>query len=131
RYLDVGGGLGVDYDGSQTNFHSSMNYSLQEYANDVVYSVMEMCEEAGIQPPTLVSESGRATVAHHCLLVVDVLGAIEFRSEAPLEPPSDDTEAVVWNLYYTYREVTSKNVLEAYHDAVQYKDESLTLFALG
>jgi arginine decarboxylase len=131
RYLDVGGGLGVDYDGSQTNFHSSMNYTLQEYANDVVYSVMEMCEEAGIHPPTLVSESGRATVAHHCVLVVDILGAIEFRSEASLEPPPDDTEAVVWNLYDTYREVTSKNILEAYHDAVQYKDESLTLFALG
>jgi len=74
RYLDVGGGLGVDYDGSQTNFPSSINYTLQEYANDVVYAVMEMCEEAGVTPPTLVSESGRATVAHHCVLVVDVLG---------------------------------------------------------
>lgn len=131
HYLDVGGGLGVDYDGSQTNFPSSMNYTLQEYANDVVYSTMEICEEASIQPPTLVSESGRATVAHHCVLVVDVLGATEFRSEALLQAPSDEADAVVWNLYDTYREVTRKNVLEAYHDAVEYKDESLTLFALG
>ena len=131
RYLDVGGGLGVDYDGSQTNFSSSMNYTLQEYANDVVYFTMEMCEETGITPPTLVSESGRATVAHHCVLVVDVLGASEFRSTLPLGDPPEDAEAVVWNLADTYRELRRKNVLESYHDAVQYKDESLTLFALG
>ena len=131
RYLDVGGGLGVDYDGSQTNFPSSINYTLQEYANDVVYSVMEMCEEAGITPPTLVSESGRATVAHHCVLVVDVLGVSECRTGTGLGEPPDDAQAVVWNLYDSYRELTRKNLLEAYHDAVQYKDESLTLFALG
>ncbi len=131
RYLDVGGGLGVDYDGSQTNFPSSINYTLQEYANDVVYAVMEMCEEAGITPPTLVSESGRATVAHHCVLVVDVLGVSECRAGTALGEPPDDAQAVVWNLYDSYRELTRKNLLEAYHDAVQYKDESLTLFALG
>lgn len=131
RYLDVGGGLGVDYDGSQTNFSSSMNYTLQEYANDVVYFTMEMCEETGITPPTLVSESGRATVAHHCVLVVDVLGASEFRSTLPLGDPPEDAEAVVWNLADTYRELRRKNLLESYHDAVQYKDECLTLFALG
>ena len=130
-YLDVGGGLGVDYDGSQTNFPSSINYTLQEYANDVVYSVMEMCEEAGITSPTLVSESGRATVAHHCVLVVDVLGVSECRAGTGLGEPPDDAQAVVWNLYDSYRELTRKNLLEAYHDAVQYKDESLTLFALG
>ncbi len=131
RYLDVGGGLGVDYDGSQTNFSSSMNYTLQEYANDVVYAIMEMCEEAQIPPPTLVSESGRATVAHHCVLVVDVLGVSEFQAGAALGEPPEDAQAVVWNLYDTYRELTRKNLLEAYHDAMQYKDESLTLFALG
>ncbi len=131
RYLDVGGGLGIDYDGSQTNFSSSMNYSLQEYANDIVYAIMEMCDEAGITPPMLVSESGRATVAHHCLLVVDVLGAIELRAAKQLSEPPENGEAVVWNLYDTYQEVSRKNLLEAYHDAVQYKDECLTLFALG
>jgi arginine decarboxylase len=131
RYLDVGGGLGIDYDGSQTNFPSSTNYTLQEYANDVVYSIMEMCEATGIAHPTLVSESGRATVAHHCILVVDVLGASEFRTRAVLSEPPEAAHAVVWNLYDTYKELTSKNLLEAYHDAMQYKDESLTLFALG
>jgi arginine decarboxylase len=131
RYLDVGGGLGIDYDGSQTNFSSSMNYSLQEYANDIVYAVMEMCDGAGITPPTLVSESGRATVAHHCLLVVNILGAIALRTDKQFVEPPEDVDAVVWNLYDTYNEVTRKNLLEAYHDAVQYKDECLTLFALG
>lgn len=131
RYLDVGGGLGVDYDGSQTNFPSSMNYTLQEYANDVVYSTMEMCEQANIPVPTLVSESGRATVAHHCVLVVDVLGVSEFQAGTALGEPPEEAQAVVWNLYDTYRELTRKNLLEAYHDAMQYKDESLTLFALG
>ncbi|HEY7489626.1 MAG TPA: biosynthetic arginine decarboxylase [Candidatus Tectomicrobia bacterium] len=131
RYLDVGGGLGIDYDGSQTNFPSSTNYTLQEYANDVVYSTMEMCEATGIAHPTLVSESGRATVAHHCILVVDVLGASEFRTRNGLSEPPEAAHAVVWNLYDTYKELTSKNLLEAYHDALQYKDESLTLFALG
>ncbi|MGQ4808341.1 Biosynthetic arginine decarboxylase [Candidatus Entotheonellaceae bacterium PAL068K] len=131
RYLDVGGGLGVDYDGSQTNFASSINYTLQEYANDVVYSIMEICEEAGVTPPTLVSESGRATVAHHCVLVVNVLGVSEFRTGPLPGEPSEEAEAVVWNLYETHKELTRKNLLEAYHDAVQYKDESLTLFALG
>jgi arginine decarboxylase len=130
-YLDVGGGLGVDYDGSQTNFPSSINYTLQEYANDVVYAIMEMCEEAGIAHPTVVSESGRATVAHHCVLVVDVLGVSEFRTRPLPSTPAEDAHAVVWNLHDTYRELTSKNLLEAYHDAMQYKDESLTLFALG
>jgi arginine decarboxylase len=130
-YLDVGGGLGIDYDGSQTNFPSSINYTLQEYANDVVYAIMEMCEETGIAHPTLVSESGRATVAHHCVLVVDVLGASEFRTSTLPAEPAEDAHAVVWNLHETYKEVTSKNLLEVYHDALQYKDESLTLFALG
>ena len=131
RYLDVGGGLGVDYDGSQTNFHSSINYTLQEYANDVVYAVLEMCEEAAVPAPILVSESGRATVAHHCVLVTDILGVSEFGAAPPAGEPPDDAEAVVWNLFDTYRELTRKNLLEAYHDALQYKDETLTLFALG
>ncbi len=74
EYLDVGGGLGVDYDGSQTNFESSVNYTLQEYANDVVYHVQNVCDEAGVPHPTIVTESGRAVVAYHSVLVFNVLG---------------------------------------------------------
>jgi len=75
QYLDVGGGLGVDYDGSQTNFESSMNYTLEEYANDVIYHIQTVCDEAGVPHPTIVSESGRAVVAYHSVLVFNVLGS--------------------------------------------------------
>ena len=81
QYLDVGGGLGVDYDGSQTNFESSMNYTLQEYANDVVYHIQTVCDEAGVPHPTIISESGRAVVAYHSVLVFNVLGVSGFGDE--------------------------------------------------
>ena len=86
EYLDVGGGLGVDYDGSQTNFESSVNYTLQEYANDVVYHVQNVCDEAGVPHPTIISESGRAVVAYHSVLVFNVLGVCGFGEDA--FPPS-------------------------------------------
>src|SRR6185503_7598534 len=75
RYFDCGGGLGVDYDGSQTNFHSSVNYTLQEYAADIVSQVAEACNAAGVPHPDLVTESGRALTAHHSVLVFNVLDA--------------------------------------------------------
>ena len=87
--MDVGGGLGVDYDGSQTNFESSMNYTLEEYANDVVYHIKTVCDEAGVPHPTIVSESGRAVVAYHSVLVFDVLGRLRLRRRegADRRPP--------------------------------------------
>jgi arginine decarboxylase len=130
-FLDVGGGLGIDYDGSQTNFSSSMNYSLQEYANDIVFGVMELCDADGIPHPTLVSESGRALVAHHALLVVDVLGVGEFRASAPPDSLPEGTPAPIRYLYDTLREVSRKNLLEAYHDAAGYRDEILSLYNLN
>ncbi len=131
KYLDVGGGLGIDYDGSQTNFQSSMNYSMQEYANDIVFQTGDMCNEAGVPHPTLVSESGRAVVAHHSILVVDVLGVGEFNVGSLPDSLPATVPPTVRNLWDTYRDVTRKNVIESYHDAVGYKDESLTLFTLG
>ena len=131
KYLDVGGGLGVDYDGSQTNFASSMNYTTEEYANDVVYSIMEACDLAKVPHPILVSESGRAVVAHHAVLVTEVLGSSEFDTYQVPETLPDGSAAVLRNLYGTWRDVTRKNLLEAYHDALEYKEESLTLFSLG
>ena len=81
RYMDVGGGLGVDYDGSQTNFESSVNYTLEEYANDVVYHLQTVCDEAKVPHPTIISESGRAIVAYHSLLVMNVLDVSELGDE--------------------------------------------------
>ncbi|MBI3184235.1 MAG: biosynthetic arginine decarboxylase [Myxococcales bacterium] len=131
RYLDVGGGLGVDYDGSQTNFASSMNYTTEEYANDVVFSVMEACELAQVPHPMLVSESGRAVVAHHAVLVTEVLGVSEYDVATVPDRLPDNGPQVLKNLLATFRDVTRKNLLEAWHDAAEYKEECLTLFSLG
>jgi arginine decarboxylase len=131
KYIDVGGGLGVDYDGSQTNFASSMNYTTEEYANDVVFSVMEACDAAGVPHPMLVSESGRAVVAHHAVLVTEVLGNSDFDVPPAPEVTPEGAPGVIKNLFSAFRDVTNKNLLETYHDATEYKDEVLTLFSLG
>ena len=131
KYFDAGGGLGVDYDGSQTNFASSMNYTLQEYANDIVFGLQEICDAAGVPHPTIVTESGRAVVAHHSMLVMDILGVGEFDVGKAPETLPDDARRVVRNLLDTYREVSPKNLREAYHDALEYREEALSLFALG
>jgi arginine decarboxylase len=131
RYLDVGGGLGIDYDGSNTNFASSLNYTMQEYANDIVFGVMEVCDHNTVPHPILVSESGRATVAHHAVLIVEALGVAEFSvGKLPRQLPAD-AELPLKHLFETSREVSRKNLLESYHDAITYRDECLSLFNLG
>jgi arginine decarboxylase len=130
-YFDVGGGLGVDYDGSQTDFSSSMNYTMQEYANDVVYGIKEICDDAEIPHPTIVTESGRAVVAHSAFLVCEVLGVSEMKATVLPEKLPEGTEPVVQELWHLYKDVSRKNLLEVYHDAVDYKEEVLQLFSLG
>jgi arginine decarboxylase len=131
KYLDVGGGLGIDYDGSQTDFESSVNYTLQEYANDVVFRIKSVCDEADVPHPTIISESGRATAAYHSLLVFDVLGVSNFdRYQAPPELPPDAPQQIV-DLQAIYRDLTKKNFLEGYHDAQQTMDDALTMFNHG
>jgi arginine decarboxylase len=131
EYLDVGGGLGVDYDGSQTNFESSTNYSLQEYANDVVYHIQSVCDDAGVPHPTIVSESGRAVVAYHSALVFNVLGVSGLGEwEVPSELPPD-VEQPISDLVSTYQNVTPRNLLESYHDAQQALDMAMGLFNGG
>jgi arginine decarboxylase len=131
RILDVGGGLGVDYDGSQTNFHSSKNYTVQEYANDVLASVQEACDGAGIAHPDIVTEAGRWMVAHHALLVFDVLGASEVRIGRKPEPFKTDDPKVLRDLHEVWQGVNKKNVLESFHDAMQLKEDAATLFNIG
>ncbi|MBE9179464.1 biosynthetic arginine decarboxylase [Oculatella sp. LEGE 06141] len=130
RYLDVGGGLGVDYDGSKTNFYASKNYNMQNYANDVVAEMKEACEERGLTVPTLISESGRAIAAHQSVLVFDILGTSEVMAEMP-EPLTDREHLIIRNLYETYNSIKVDNYQEAYHDATQFKDEALSLFGFG
>ena len=129
--VDVGGGLGVDYDGSQTNFHSSMNYSVQEYANDVVAFIQEACDASKVQHPDIVTEAGRAMVAHHSVLIFDVLGVNEMVTGRPPEPVHEDEPKVLRDLSEVWSGISRKNVQEAYHDALQLKEEASTLFSLG
>ncbi|MFM8294371.1 MAG: biosynthetic arginine decarboxylase [Microcystaceae cyanobacterium] len=130
RYLNVGGGLAVDYDGSNTNFAASKNYNLQNYANDIVAAVQEACEQAQIPVPTLVSESGRAIAAHQSVLVFDVLGSNVIPNEA-FESPDKKAPPILQNFWETYASITAKNYQEAYHDAIQFKEEAISLFNFG
>jgi arginine decarboxylase len=129
-YLDVGGGLAIDYDGSKTDFHASKNYTLNEYAADVVAHVQAACTKAAVSPPTLVSESGRAIAAHHSVLVFEVVGANEVRFGEPQEP-KPEAHRLLRELYDTYCGIQPKNVQESYHDASQAKEEAQSLFKYG
>ena len=131
RFLDCGGGLGVDYDGSQTNFHSSVNYTLQEYAADIVSQVAEACNARGVPHPDIVTESGRALVAHHSVLVFNVLATNEILGGQIPEAPAKGDHPVIQQLYETYAGISRKNFQEAYHDALQIKEEAITAFNLG
>jgi arginine decarboxylase len=131
EYLNVGGGLGIDYDGSQTPSDSSINYTVQEYANNVVYTIKEICEQEGTRQPTIVSESGRAVVAHHSLLVTNVLRAVH-----PPQPFKDgkaegDPPQVIVALTELLSQLTPKNYRESYHDAIELQEELFSLFNLG
>jgi arginine decarboxylase len=131
KYMDVGGGLGVDYDGSQTNFESSTNYTLEEYANDVVYHLQTVCDEANVPHPTIISESGRAVVAYHSLLVFNVLGVSGFGDERVPEKATDDMEQPLIDLIETNKNMSTRNALESFHDAQQALDMAINLFSGG
>ena len=131
KFLDVGGGLGVDYDGSSTNWPSSANYTMQEYANDVVATVQEACESVRIAHPDILSESGRALVAHHSVLVFNVLDVNEVLAGHSPPVVGAEEHAVIHQLVETWRSVSRKNFQEAYHDALQLKEEATNLFNVG
>jgi len=130
-HLDVGGGLGIDYDGSQTDFESSVNYTLQEYANDVVSHIQNVCDEAEVPHPNIITESGRAIAAYHSVLLFNVLGVSDLgEQDTPQEPPPDAEQPLI-DLLETYRSLSTKNLLESFHDAQQSLDSALNLFSLG
>ncbi|HEX5134262.1 MAG TPA: biosynthetic arginine decarboxylase [Thermoanaerobaculia bacterium] len=131
KYLNLGGGLGVDYDGSKTAFDSSMNYSVQEYANDVVYTIKSICDEEKVPEPTLVTESGRAITAFHSVLVTNVLDVADRIEQGRRVRVSPSDPNVIQELSGILKEVNAKNLRESYHDALQYKEELFTLFNLG
>jgi len=131
QYMDVGGGLGIDYDGSQTDFESSVNYTLQEYANDIVYHIQNVCDEAEVAHPTIITESGRAVAAYHSVLLFNVLGISEFGESYDQKELPEDAEQPLIDLQDTYKSLSSKNLLESFHDAQQALDAALNLFSLG
>jgi arginine decarboxylase len=131
RFLDVGGGLGVDYDGSKTNFHSSMNYSMQEYANDVVAFIQEACNESDIPHPEIITEAGRAMTAHHSVLIFDILGVNEMISGQAPKPVTEDDPKVIRDLHHIWLTASEENVQESYHDVLQLREETASLFSLG
>lgn len=130
-YLDVGGGLGVDYDGSRSDFDSSANYSLQEYANDVVWNIMDVCDSEGVPHPAIVSEGGRAIVAHHSVLVIEAFSSIEKTAPKLRVIPGEKDHKLVADILDVKQRLKRGNRLESLHDIQQIKDEAQQTFELG
>jgi arginine decarboxylase len=131
RYLDVGGGLGVDYDGSRSDFDSSTNYSLQEYANDVVWNIMDVCDSEGVAHPAIVSEGGRAIVAHHSVLVMEAFSSIERTAPKLKVEATEKDHRLVRDILDVKQRLKRGNRIESLHDSQQIKEESQQMFDLG
>ncbi|MFQ5716921.1 MAG: biosynthetic arginine decarboxylase, partial [Nitrospinales bacterium] len=131
KYIDVGGGLGVDYDGTRSTLPSSANYTMQEYANDVVYHLLEICQEENLPHPNILSESGRAMTAYHSILVFNVLDVNSFPEWDNSLEVKDDAPEVVKEMFDVLELTSDKNITESWHDAVHLKDEAQNQFLLG
>jgi len=130
-YIDVGGGLGVDYDGSRSTYASSTNYNVQEYANDVVYHILESCQEESLPHPNIISESGRAMTAYHSILVFNVLDVTSFPEwTGQIKIPKEAPE-IVQEIYDVLENTSNKNLTESWHNATHLKDEIHNQFLLG
>lgn len=131
-FVDVGGGLGVDYDGTRNSANeSSMNYSIQEYANDVVYTLVDACEKNGIRQPNIINESGRSLTAHHSILIFEVLATTSLPIWKENEETSENDHELVKELYEIWDKLDQQRLFESWHDALQIREEALDLFSLG
>ncbi len=129
RYIDIGGGIGVDYDGSRTSYPSSANYGLEEYASQVVFEVVEVCNDMEVPHPRILTESGRVVVAHHAVTIVDLR---EVQGEMlPMPAASDAEHRLIAEMRHCLANITVKNIEEYFHDAIDFRDEALQLFAQG
>ncbi len=131
RYFDLGGGLAVDYDGSNTNYVTSRNYGLSEYCSDLIESIMSILDEEGVPHPTIITETGRAIVAYYSVLLFNVLDKRRFEGQPVPEELPDDTHEIIKNLYETLKSLSLKNTQECYNDAIYYRDQVRQLFKLG
>jgi arginine decarboxylase len=131
EFLNVGGGLGVDYDGSRTASDCSVNYSVQEFANDIVYTINEICLSENVPPPTIVTESGRAVVAHHAMFITNVIRTLNPGLGGTEISPSKVDSEVVREMMDLHKDINPKNFREYYHDALQHREELQSLFNLG
>jgi arginine decarboxylase len=132
EYLDIGGGMGVDYDGSKTTFESSVNYTMQEFANDVIYTIKSVCEDENVPEPNLVTESGRVMSAYHAVFITSIRDEIEtFADDQPEVNVTEDDPQVIMELKALFDDINAKNYREYYHDALDHKEELHTQFNLG
>jgi arginine decarboxylase len=131
EYLDVGGGLGIDYDGSKSNYHSSINYSLEEYCRNIVYHIMTICDEEKVAHPIIVSESGRAIVAPHTVLLVEAFGRVTKKCDSKFLELGEKEHKLIKELLHVKEELTPDNLDESYHDMIQVREEALRLFDTG
>ena len=132
EFMDIGGGLGVDYDGTRNSASgSSMNYSIQEYANDAVSAIVDACEKNGLRQPNVINESGRSLTAHHSVLVLEVLETTQLPIWKDNKEISEDDHELIRELYNIWDRLDQQNILESWHDALQIREEALDLFSLG
>lgn len=131
EFVDIGGGLGVDYDGSRSSSQSSINYSIQEYVNDAVSNIVDACDKNELPHPNIITESGRSITAHHSVLIFDVLETTSLPDWDNAYVVSEDDDELVQELYTIYDKLTKNRMIEAWHDALQIREESLDRFSLG
>ena len=131
KFIDVGGGLGIDYEGSRSRNYCSMNYNIQEYANAIVQAFKQVCTDNQLPHPSIITESGRAMTAHHAILISNIIDSEPALKQDNVNPPGDNDPGVLKNLWNTLQNISDRSVVEAYHDATHWLSESHTMYTHG